>query len=53
MRFPIATNKICRRVATSHVVEIEVSSFVMLQFQYWPLLVGEEANDDWSLQREL
>jgi len=46
MRSPIATNKICRRVATSVVVGNEDFSIVILQVQYWPSLVGEEAEVD-------
>src|ERR1700687_2114550 len=37
IRSPIATNKICRHVATSVAVGIEELSFVILQSQYWPL----------------
>jgi hypothetical protein len=53
IRSPIATNKICRRVAKWAVVGIEDFSFVILQVQYWPLLVGEEAKDDRPCTDEL
>src|SRR5258707_15320196 len=46
MRSPIATNKICRRVAISVAVVIEVFSFCISQTQFGLSLVGEEAEED-------
>ena len=45
MRFPIATNKICRRVDTFAEKGIVIFVFDILQAQYGLSLVGEEAED--------
>ena len=46
MRFPVTTNKSCRRGATSVAVVIEVFSFCITQTQFGLSLVGEEAEED-------
>ena len=46
MRFPVTTNKSCRRGATSVAVVIEVFSFCISQTQFGLSLVGEEAEED-------